>query len=265
LRGLALREQLFGGALLTEGAHESIVRLRVRAHAAVAQAFALANSEPLPQRASNPDWLSKLSEARGLFARDSEVRRLVFAYAESLHFSVDRCVIDRPRIRANQPGLAQIAAAAPALYAHRDTWYGNPQAQINVWTALEQAPRDTGFAIFSDVFHVAVDNDSEQFSYDEFRADVGWQRPSPPPTARYPRALREEQWRDRSVLIAPEIAEVVLFSAAHLHQTLAHSIEHIRWSIDFRVVCLDDVSAGRGAPNCDNCSRGDASVEYWRC
>ena len=47
-------------------------------------------------------------------------------------------MLDKLRLRAIAPGLEKIKQAAPVFYAHRDTWYGNPSCQINVWLPLQE-------------------------------------------------------------------------------------------------------------------------------
>ena len=265
LAGASLRERIFHGDVFAESTSPALDQLAGRARVAIGEAFAVDASSTLPNDASDPTWLPRLSAARQQLAKDPEVQALVFGALHQWKFDPQDCLIDRPRIRANQPGLASIVAAAPALYAHRDTWYANPQSQLNVWLALSDAPLETGFAIYPSVFATAVPNDSAAFHFDDFRREVGWQRLQPPASASYPRALGDDRSSDNATVIAPKQGRVVLFSAAHLHRTLAHRVPKIRWSIDFRVVAKSDLTRGAGAPNVDNASTGDASSEYWGC
>ncbi len=57
-------------------------------------------------------------------------------------------------------------------------------------------------------------------------------------------------------------AENLLFSGAHFHATRPQTEDTTRFSLDFRVVHLDDVRARRGAPNVDNRSTGSALDDY---
>lgn len=264
LRDRALRERVLAGDIFCEPRFEAADQLCTVARSIIARAFSMHEEDSLPNDASGAEWLTNLTRARQEFAVNSEAKSLLAKCISHWNGSEKNFIIDRPRIRANQPGLATIAAAAPALYAHRDTWYANPQSQINAWMALSPAPAATGFAIYDTVFDSAVLNDSAEFHFEDFRRNVGWQRVSPPSGASYPRALMQEVEKLPCTLIEPNAREVVLFSAAHLHQTMAHNSPQIRWSVDFRWLERGDIARGLRAPNCDNASTGDASSEYSR-
>lgn len=169
--------------------------------------------------------------------------------------------IDQLRLRGVAPGSHQLEAARPAFYAHRDTWYANPQAQINLWIPLHRVDERNGFAFYPEAFNRPVHNDSEKFDYDAFR-HVGFQQPGGALQAHYPRCLEELHDPPRPVRL--ERAQLLWFSAAHLHQTLPNQSPEIRFSLDLRIVHRQHHEAGRGAPNCDNRSRG-CVLEDYRC
>jgi hypothetical protein len=58
--------------------------------------------------------------------------------------------------------------------------------------------------------------------------------------------------------------EVLVFSAAHLHQTRANASGRTRFSVDFRAVHLGDHAAGLGAPDVDGRAKGCALERYAR-
>ena len=55
-----------------------------------------------------------------------------------------------------------------------------------------------------------------------------------------------------------------MFSGAQLHETVPNTTDLARYSIDFRTVHLDDVIAGRGAPNLDSRCTGTTMRDYLR-
>ena len=65
-------------------------------------------------------------------------------------------------------------------------------------------------------------------------------------------------------LICPP-AGMILFSAAHLHETVPNTSGIARYSIDFRTVHLDDVLAHNGARNLDSRCTGTTMRDYLRC
>jgi hypothetical protein len=45
---------------------------------------------------------------------------------------------------------------------------------------------------------------------------------------------------------------MIIFSGAHLHGTVPNRSGQTRFSVDFRLMHIDDLAAGRGAINVDN-------------
>ncbi len=146
-----------------------------------------------------------------------------------------------------------------AYFAHRDTWYGNSYAQINWCVALFDIAPEQSFAFYPDVFNKPVENDSEQFDYDDFLKRAGADQYQDALT--YPRAL------NRAAVGEPhhfslKAGEVLLFSGAHLHSTMPNTLPKTRFSLDFRSVCLRDHEEDTGAPNTDSRCTGTVMIHY---
>ncbi len=62
----------------------------------------------------------------------------------------------------------------------------------------------------------------------------------------------------------PPPGGIVLFSGAHLHESVPNTTDLTRYSIDFRTVHLDDLEARKGAPNVDSRSTGTTMRDYLR-
>jgi hypothetical protein len=169
--------------------------------------------------------------------------------------------IDRLRVRANAPGAYRDPAAAAAYVAHRDTWYANPRAQINWWIPLHDVAPDETFVIYPDRFDRPIANSSAALDYDAWIRRVGWQSARRDPDAAYPAALADLASEPRRPVSCGE-GEIVLFSAAHLHQSLGMDGALARFSVDFRTVHLGDHARGLGAPNVDDASTGSALADY---
>lgn len=210
-----------------------------------------------PRRAG-PDFLAGLTRARSELAQGI-LADLCRALLCEQGLDVDQMSVDQPRLRGVAPGSQHLEAARPAFYAHRDTWYANPQAQINLWLPLHEVDELNSFTFFPQAFERAVDNDSEQFDYDEFR-QTGFQNPGGSARAHYPRCL--EELDEAPVPVVLERAQVLWFSAAHLHQTLPNQTDQVRFSLDLRIVHRHHHQSGVGAPNVDNRSRGCTLEDY---
>jgi hypothetical protein len=149
--------------------------------------------------------------------------------------------------------------AAPAYTAHRDTWYANPQSQLNWWIPLHDVGSGETFAFYPEYFGKEVANNSADFDYDEWIRNIGWQN-TDGKKAVYPAASGFN--RAGAYAFTAKAGDIILFSAAHLHQTTENTSGLTRFSIDFRTVNLEDQSNGKGAPNVDNRSRGSALKDY---
>jgi ectoine hydroxylase-related dioxygenase (phytanoyl-CoA dioxygenase family) len=152
--------------------------------------------------------------------------------------------------------------AALAYTAHRDTWFGNPQAQVNFWMALHDVTREQSFSFHPSLFTQAVPNTSQGFSYDSWMGTRGWQGMKSNAPADYPQPLATPEDAAK-FSFAASAGEVIVFSAAQLHQTMPNASGFTRFSIDFRAVHIGDHEAGLGAPNVDNGSKPEALKDYF--
>jgi len=66
------------------------------------------------------------------------------------------------------------------------------------------------------------------------------------------------------VRVVPEAGGVLLFSGNQLHSTVPNTSGRTRFSIDFRVVDIDDVIARREAPNVDSECTGTTLRDFLR-
>lgn len=81
-------------------------------------------------------------------------------------------------------------------------------------------------------------------------------------TRAQPKLTQPIEGRDLRVLVPP--GGLILFSAAHLHETVPNTSGLARYSIDFRTVHKGDAAARRGAPNLDSRCTGTTMRDYLR-
>lgn len=279
--GAALRDAIYAGQLLRALASAASRRLAARARAAVVEAFAGAaptpesapvsgGSPPDPftrarrawRRLPAPEHYARLGAARAALARDPEV--LAAAWDLLAALDLDGCALDPPRLRAVTPDGHALPAAAAAYGAHRDCWYANPRAQLNLWLPLHAVGVADSFALDLGAFGSPVANDSAAFDLDGFSAQGGFQSARAAATAHFPAATDPGRPTTAERVPALGADEVLVFSAAHLHRTLPNQGVATRFSLDLRAVHLGDHAAGRGAPCPDDASRGDALGAYLR-
>jgi hypothetical protein len=199
--------------------------------------------------------------ARRALADDTHAHAAAAELALTLGFARSTLAFDRPRLRVVEPGAHRRVTARRAFYAHRDTWYGSPRAQVNVWIPLFDVDERDSFATYPEAFGKAVDNDSASFDYGAFTQGGGFQSQEMLATT-YPRCLGAPP--GEPVRVRARAGEVVAFSPAHLHATTPNETVLTRFSVDVRFVDVDDVSRHAGAPDPDNRARGSALVDYLR-
>jgi len=177
-------------------------------------------------------------------------------------FELRKVALDPPRFRAVIHDGHKNPKAGPAYSPHRDTWYGNPQAQINWWIPLHDLTEAETFLFYPEVFAVPVPNSSLHFRYDEWIVQVGFGRSYLGNDALYPTIEDTEQLVLNPMAFSCGAGDVILFSGTHLHGTRENSSGLTRFSLDFRTVHLEDEAQGIGAPNVDNKSQGSALKDY---
>lgn len=230
-----------------------------RAWHLLAQAFPQAELTELHRQLDADTLWEAITELRRQFQQDSALRQ---AYAElltALGFDLQACAVDVPRLRAVIPGAEHNPAAQPAYFAHRDTWYANPAAQLNLWLPLADYPPQQTFVFWPELFKTPVENDSEAFDYHSWKQRVGFQA-AQHQNALYPRALQAPE--QPATGFACQAGQVLLFAAAHLHQTLPNPGPQIRYSLDLRLVDLLWQQQGQAAPDPDNGAQGSTLREY---
>lgn len=219
-----------------------------------------------PRNASRNLDGSELFQKAGLLRREfyqSEVcRQAIGDLLRQTGCDPSDHLCDPVRLRVVVEGGHHNPKAAPVYYAHRDTWYSNPQCQITWWMPLHTVTEAETFSFLPDYFDKRVGNDSGGFDYRQWTSKgtdlkIGWQDSEAGQRELYPQ-LRESLSEHRRIAFRAQPGEFIVFSGQHLHQTVPIEVGPTRLSIDFRTVCLADHHSGIGPANIDNRSTGDA-------
>jgi len=171
---------------------------------------------------------------------------------------------DALRLRCVMHDGHQSPQATRAYAAHRDTWFGNPQSQINFWIPLHDVTPAQSFTFYPGYFNAPVKNTSGGFDYAQWMQVAGWQGAKTVQKyaeVDYPQVL-ETPCDAGAFAFSAKAGDIVIFAASHLHQTVKNTSGLTRFSLDFRAVHMADHLAGIGAPNPDNASRPDALQDY---
>jgi hypothetical protein len=264
-----LRRALYAGDLFLLEPSRASKELVEQAQADVDEIFAdLDSPRQVHAELDEVAFFERVGALRRKVFSDPVYRRLIEDLTGELGFDPAQVAFDPMKIRAIRHDGHLVEAAAPVYYAHRDTWYGHPQALITWWIPLDDLDDDETFVFYPERFDKEVPNDSEIFDYDDWVRGgqglrIGWQDRDASKKETYP-AMGGEVETGEVLEFSCRRGEQLLFSGSHLHQTREQTTGRTRFSLDFRIVHLGDVAAGRGAPNVDNRSRGSALVDYER-
>ncbi len=255
----AARQAVYDGAVFKCAASPASLALAQRMHAAVQGALG-ADITSVHTRASFADVYPPLTTLRQQIAASDDCRRAMADVMAALGFDAAEFLFDDLRLRCVMNNGHLNTGAAKAYALHRDTWYGNPQSQINFWIPLHDVDASMAFTFYPEYFARAIDNTSHGFDFLAWIEKTGWQGSKNVPDNDYPRATARPD--GGGVTFSARAGDVIVFSAAHLHETTPNASGLTRFSLDFRAVHRDDHASGRGAPNADNGSRPDALRGY---
>ncbi len=251
-----LFEACFEGAIFTSPPRTSLKSLGAWGRAILAETFGSRPEELVPE-----EFRDALTCARAR-VQSAEGLKLAWNSLAELGLDCSTMLLDNVRLRAISPGLEFISEAAPVFYAHRDTWYGNPRCQLNAWLPLYDVDASNSFRFYLDAFRTAVVNDSEAFRLGDFEQRGGFGRTQGDALTAYPKALEIASEEGAVWDVEAQQDSLVLFSAAHLHQTLPNRGVQVRFSLDFRFCRRADLETRRGAPDLDNSSQGSVITGY---
>lgn len=252
-----LRAAVYAGDILRLPATPVTLQLVAHLRELLEQAF----GPPLEQLHARYDFAAmapKLNEIRARLASAPRYMADIAAIAGAAGHG-NELAFDPLRLRCVLHDNHLNEAAKLAYSAHRDTWYGNPQCQINFWIPLQDVTAESSFMFYPEYFNQPLANTSGSFSYAEWKEKRGWQGSKSHAPVAFPAALSEPAGGQA---FAARAGEIIIFSAAQLHGTVKNSSNTTRFSIDFRAVHLEDFAKGLGAPNADNGTKPEALQDY---
>jgi hypothetical protein len=200
----------------------------------------------------------RLGEVQREYSSSDEVKRAWCALFEDVGLDPADTARDRLMLRfqvhSDRDAALPSARSTATVGFHRDSWGTNLPAQVNWWAPVWPITAERTFAIYPGLWDAAVPNDSESFDLADVMERV---RCAPETLAAGALAPRPTGPVDPGggvpVVLAP--GEVIAFSSAHAHAGIANHTGFTRISLETRTVSIEDVRAGRGAPNVDGRSR----------
>lgn len=260
------RNRLFSGQLFVYSTRDTVLKFVQFARQMIEEAFA--PQDPLTAQYYMPveRYAEILGKLKPEFIHHPESKKHLQAILADLDCDPDKTYFDVPKLRSSTSDAYLTAGIAYAWHPHRDTWYSAPRCQINWWMPVYELESENAMAFHPGYWNRAVRNNSEGYNYYEWnklhRGETVTQylKEDPRPL---PRSLEPIELNPQIRLICP-VGGMILFSGAQMHSSVPNTSGKTRFSIDFRIVNLDDVQAKHGAPLMDEACSGTTMRDYLR-
>ncbi|CAB3768091.1 hypothetical protein [Paraburkholderia solisilvae] len=249
-----LKEDIYAGTIFLETQLRTAQKLCGFARERIAEAFG-ADADPRQVHLTMPveTFVSTVSKLKSGFTNSVETKELIREFVVELGEDPAHYLFDVPRLRVVPHYDYLHAGVSYAYKPHRDTWYGGVACQVNTWMPVYAITPDQTMMINAAYFDAPVRNSSADWQLKEWISTERWlastnvkeeTRPHPVPL--------EEIDATHETRIAPNAGEMLIFSGSHLHGTVPNRSGQTRFSIDFRLMHIADLAAGRGAINVDS-------------
>lgn len=249
-----LRKNIYQGDIFLDTSLRSAHELCTLARDCITQAFdGETDHQSLHTMMPVETFVERVTVLKRHFTNGDEAKALIHAFALEVGLDPAEYLFDVPRIRV-VPNYDYLHAGVSYAYKpHRDTWYGNVDCQINTWMPVYSLKPEQTMMINPAYFNRPVKNSSDGWSLEHwinvqrFKAKdniTQENRVHPVPL--------EEIDASSELRIAGNSGEILIFSGSHLHGTVANTTDQVRFSVDFRLIHLQDLIDKRGAPNVDN-------------
>ncbi|MEO8697272.1 MAG: hypothetical protein ABI658_27455 [Acidimicrobiales bacterium] len=169
---------------------------------------------------------------------------------------------DVPKLRVVTPASYLTAGLGYNYMPHRDTWYSAPQCQVNWWVPIRGVTDLSCMAFHPDFWQREAPNSSADFDAYEWnrsaRRDAATFIKSDPRP--HPRLVGDVPGSE--IRLVGDPGSALCFSGAHLHSTVPSTVDHTRFSFDFRTVHIDDIAGHEGPANIDSLSTGTTLRDF---
>ena len=249
-----LRQTLYAGHLVILTRLQSLREFVEYTREELTELFQPHDPEHVHEHIEPAEMAKILSAWKPRYIHSEKSKKLVRAVVGEAGFSVEETHYDLPKPRTSFPLGHLNTGVAFAFPWHRDTWYSAPAQQINWWLPIFPVRDDNAMSFDLASFDRAVPNTSDGFDYYQNNASrlttaTGVTRE----VQSRPGAIDHKP--DQELVILPAPGEVLLFSGNQLHASTPNTSGRARFSVDFRIVNVPDLLAGRGAALVDaNCT-----------
>lgn len=260
---VARRQHLYDGEIFVYSPRPSSSAFCAFARELIQDAFG--SLDPLKAQYSMPveKYVEILAALKPKFIHHPECKKFIQGVLKDFGCDLSKTYFDVPRLRTATSDDYLTTGIAYAFHPHRDTWYSAPFCQLNWWLPVYEIQSENSLAFHPRYWRQPLRNGSNRYNY------YKWNEDSRKNAAKHIKVdTRDQPHAEESVEVDPQtrivckVGGVILFSGAQLHSTVPNTSGQTRFSIDFRTVHLDDVTARRGAPNIDSASTGTTLRDF---
>ena len=248
-------DRIYRGDIVEIAGNAAMTELVAHARGLVEEALRPHDPQRLHEHLTPAQQIDTLTALQRAFTASADTRRIWRALLASLGLDPARIACDRLHLRFQPhraPGSVCARHDSTATVAfHRDTWGSNLYAQTNWWAPIYPVSAGRTMALYPALWSRPLKNSSAAFDMRALlersaaggRTAVGADEAIP--------HLQEavDAAEAQPVLVPP--GTLIAFSGAHAHTGVGNHTGLTRISFETRTVWLDDLLAGRGAPNID--------------
>ncbi len=260
-----IRDHLYDGQLIVYSARRPIEAVVDHARSMLCEAFA--PLEPLTAQEHMPveRWVEIFASLKPRFMHDPTTIRLLSEVIDDLGWDMDQWYIDVPRFRGVTSHGYLTTGVGYAHHPHRDTWWSAPMQQINLWMPVYEYEGSSGMEYFPDWWDEPVPNSSNEFDYYDWNANgrAAAATMIRADTRKQPKAVGPIELGEKLRLVVP-VGGAQVFAGCQFHGAVGNETGVARFSLDWRVVHLGDLRAGRGPANLDSNGKGTSLRDFRR-
>jgi len=260
------RQQLFEGQLFVYSPRPSTLAFCEFARRLIQDAFGNLDPRIAQDHLPVEEYAAILGTLKPAFIHHPESKRHIQNIFMEMGCDLEKSYFDVPKMRSSTSGGYLTTGIAYAWHPHRDTWYSAPPCQVNWWIPIFDIEADNAMAFHARYWSQAVQNNSSSYNYYQWNKQhrgpsvTQYLKEDPRPL---PKATESLELDPQIRIICP-VGGIIMFSGSQLHSSVPNTSGQTRFSIDFRTVHLDDVSAKRGAPNLDAACTGTVLRDFLR-
>jgi hypothetical protein len=259
------RLSLYRGAVFVQSPSPSALKLCELAKQLIEEAFYPLDPLTLHETLQAEPCVEKLAALKPRFIHHPKSKEYIQGILAESGCDLEKTYFDVPRLRTAFPGDYLKSGIAYAFHPHRDTWYSAPFCQINWWMPVYPLYSENCMSFHPHYWNRPVKNSSNTYNYQRWNLDSRQSAAQHIKSDTRVQPKPEEPIQlEPQVRLVCEVGSPFLFSAAQLHATVQNTSPHVRYSIDFRTVHLDDVRNELGAPNVDSACTGTTMGDYLR-